>query len=57
MKASLTSFEQSARPTSSQISRFDAGSLRMYSGNRSIFTRVAVPSSRMLTLSRPGSAR
>ena len=29
----------------------------MYSGNRSIFTRVEVPSARRFTLSRPGNGR
>ena len=36
--------EHSARPTTSHTARFCGGRWRMYSGNRSIFTRVWVPS-------------
>src|SRR5450830_694714 len=53
MKACLTGSEQSARPTTSHSARFSGGRLRMYSGNRSIFTRVWVPSVRSWPLLRP----
>ena len=40
MNACLTGSEHSARPITSHSARFSGGRLRMYSGNRSIFTRV-----------------
>ena len=53
MNACLTGCEQSARPTTSQSARFSAGRLRMYSGNKSIFTRVWVPSVEIVPLASP----
>ena len=50
MKACFTGSEHSARPTTSQSARFSAGRLRMYSGNRSILTRVCVPSVEIVAL-------
>src|SRR6476660_1872765 len=53
MKASRTSPEHSARPTTFQSPRFSGGRWRMYSGNRSIFTRVWVPSALAAAVHRP----
>src|SRR5215471_9539507 len=55
--AACTASEHSVRPTTSQMGSFCGARWRMYSGNRSIFTRVEVPSSRILPLFRPGSGR
>ena len=48
--ACLTGSEHRARPTTSHSARFSGGRLRMYSGNRSIFTRVWVPSVEIVAL-------
>ena len=44
MNASFTVCGAQRAPTMSQTARFSAGRCRMYSGNRSILTRVGVPS-------------
>src|SRR5213078_4447499 len=45
--------EHNVWPTTSHRARFFVGRLRMYSGNRSILTRVWVPSARSWPLLRP----